>query len=88
MDIPLPATFEKLIDEKVRSGLYESPAEVVRESLRLLQDRDAMREAQLSALRAQVAVGMEQFERGETRPADMEEIKRKARRQQPHQRSA
>jgi len=43
MKIELTARHKQLIDEKVRSGAYASPDEVVREGLRLLEAEDARR---------------------------------------------
>ena len=40
MDIALTSRHEKFIKEKVKSGAYGSPAEVIREGLRLLQQED------------------------------------------------
>src|SRR5689334_2848410 len=40
MNIPLTPELERLIDEKVKSGLYGSPSEVVSAGLRLLKRED------------------------------------------------
>ncbi len=53
---------EKLVKEKVSTGAYESPGDVVREALRLLEQRDA---EILEALRRDIAAASEQFDRGE-----------------------
>jgi antitoxin ParD1/3/4 len=45
---------------------------VVREALRLLEERDQLRELKLEELRKFVAVGIEQADRGEVAPLDMD----------------
>lgn len=44
MNVSLTPELENLIHEKVRSGRYLSASEVVREALRLLEERDELRE--------------------------------------------
>jgi antitoxin ParD1/3/4 len=48
MNVSLTPELEKLVNDKVRSGLYQTASEVVREALRLLKQRDdeARREEQ------------------------------------------
>jgi antitoxin ParD1/3/4 len=60
--IKLTPHLERLIEERVRSGRYESPSEVIREGLRLIEERDAV----LSSVRAQVEEGWRASERSET----------------------
>jgi putative addiction module CopG family antidote len=40
MNVSLTSELEELVNEKVRSGLYQTASEVVREALRLLKQRD------------------------------------------------
>ena len=56
--------FVKFVDEQVESGRYSSASEVVREGLRLLEDR----EARLAALQAALIEG----ERGVSTAFDVE----------------
>jgi antitoxin ParD1/3/4 len=51
--------FEDLIRRQVLSGRFASASEVVREGLRLVEARDAEREARLEALRGENARGRE-----------------------------
>jgi antitoxin ParD1/3/4 len=57
---------ERLVNEKVESGLYQTASEVVREAVRLLNERDQAREQ----LRADVQAGFDQLARGEGRAFD------------------
>lgn len=65
MNISLTPELDKLIAAKVASGRYQSASEVVREGLRLLEERDMVRQARLEEVRRQVAVGLGQARRGE-----------------------
>jgi antitoxin ParD1/3/4 len=40
MNVSLTPELEELVTEKVRSGLYQTASEVVRDALRLLKQRD------------------------------------------------
>ena len=69
--------FEKLAKELVASGRYSSVSEVLRDGLRLIEARENEREAELDALRAEIAKGFE----GPMEPWDPDEAKREGRRQ-------
>ena len=66
MNVSLTPELERLVNEKVDSGLYQTASEVVREALRLLKERDQAREL----LRADVQAGFDQLSRGEARAYD------------------
>jgi antitoxin ParD1/3/4 len=66
MNVSLTPELERLVNEKVESGLYQTASEVVREALRLLKERDHAREH----LRADVRAGFDQLARGEGRVYD------------------
>lgn len=68
-----------MIQEKVKCGPYGSAGEVVREGLRLLGERDELRELRLAEVRKDLAEGIEQADRGEVEPLDMGAIKAKVR---------
>ena len=57
MNVSLIPQLEELIQQKVASGRYGNASEVVREALRLLEERDQEREAKLQALRAAIEEG-------------------------------
>ncbi|BCH13533.1 MULTISPECIES: type II toxin-antitoxin system ParD family antitoxin [unclassified Mesorhizobium] len=53
------ARYETLVRELVGSGRYASASEVLRDSLRLLEEREAQRKAKLAALRDDIRAGIE-----------------------------
>jgi antitoxin ParD1/3/4 len=67
MNVSLTPELEQIINFKVQSGLYNSASEVVREGIRLLQQRDEMHQIKLEALRRDVEVGVNASEEGRVR---------------------
>ena len=65
MNVPLTPELEQFVQAKVKTGRYLSASEVVREALRLLDDRDRLREIRINTLRKEIAIGTEQSDRGE-----------------------
>lgn len=76
MNVNLTPQLEELIRSKVRSGLYTSASEVVREALRLMEEQDCMRQVKLEGLRHDVRKGLES---GKSEPWDPKAIKNKGR---------
>jgi antitoxin ParD1/3/4 len=72
MNISLTPHLEDLVKGKVESGFYNSASEVMREALRLLEERDQLRELRLEELRREIRKGIDS---GATTPLDMEAIK-------------
>ena len=64
MKVELNPAFEKLVQEKVESGLYRDADEVVRDALRLLDRQIRIDEEKLEALRAAVQLGVDDVEAG------------------------
>jgi antitoxin ParD1/3/4 len=54
----------QLVDQLVTSGRYQNASEVLREGLRLIENRDMEYARRLEALREAVAVGVADFDAG------------------------
>jgi antitoxin ParD1/3/4 len=76
MNISLTPKLEGFVKAKVKAGDYNNASEVIREALRMLQEREADRKVQLGALKRLIREGEQS---GEPVPWDPESIKAKAR---------
>ncbi len=76
MNISLTRQLEEFVKSKVESGLYGSASEVMREALRLLEERDRMRSLRVEDLRAQIKKGLDS---GEPSPLDIGAVKARGR---------
>ena len=95
MNINLGAQWEGFISSNVRSGRYLSASEVVREGLRLLQEREQLRQLRLEHLGKDIAKGSEQLDKGEFLELDdlelkshIEGVKTRGRRQMANEKAA
>lgn len=79
MNVSLTPELEKLVNERVRSGMYSSASEVVREALRLLKAQEELRRQKLEDLRKEIQIGLDQLNRGEAAPLNLEAMKRRLR---------
>jgi antitoxin ParD1/3/4 len=79
VNVSLTPQLEDLIRAKVESGLYHTASEVVREGLRLLEERDRLRAMRMEELRAKIQLGIDQAEAGELSDLDIEAVIEKAR---------
>ena len=65
MNVNLTEELESLVHSKVKSGRYNSASEVVREALRLLEERDELMEIRREEVRRRIRAGIDSLERGE-----------------------
>lgn len=83
MNVSLTAQLQQMVQRRVASGRYGSASEVVREALRLLEEREQLRDARLQQLRRDVSLGLRALDRGDSAPFDraaVEAIKAEGRR--------
>ena len=66
MNVSLTPELEKFVSAKVGSGRYNSASEVVREALRLLEEHDSARAAQLAEFNEELGRRLGALDRGET----------------------
>lgn len=60
MNVSLTRELEKYVAARVKSGMFGSASEVVREALRLLRERDA----RIEYLRREIDIGLEDLKAG------------------------
>ncbi len=77
INVNLTPQLEEMVRRKVKSGLYTSASEVIREALRLMEEKDHFRKAKLEQLQQDIQAG---FDSGEATTWDAEEVKKVARR--------
>jgi antitoxin ParD1/3/4 len=65
MNVSLTPELEKFISAKVDSGMYNSASEVVREALRLLEEHDRARSAQIAAFNQELGARLAALDQGE-----------------------
>jgi antitoxin ParD1/3/4 len=65
MNVHLTPELEELVQAKVESGRYNSASEVVREALRLMEQKDDVRTLQLQELRKRSDKGLSEIDRGQ-----------------------
>ena len=83
MNVSLSEELERRVEERVRSGLYTSASELVREALRLFFEFDDTRKREIADLNRRLSEGLAQLDRGEGIPsakARLETMKRRSRR--------
>jgi antitoxin ParD1/3/4 len=56
---------DHLINEKIANGSHQTASEVVREAMRLLQERDELHQKRVAKVRAKIETGFQQSERGQ-----------------------
>ena len=65
MSIALRPETERQIEDQMKSGGYSSPDDVVHAALKALEDDRRGRLTEIEELRQQIAIGLEQLDRGE-----------------------
>ena len=64
MNVSLTPELEQMVQGKVQTGRYNSASEVVREALRLMDERDQLKAMQKEELRKKIAAGMQSLKEG------------------------
>ena len=88
MNVSLTDELEQFVQAQVESGMYYSASEVIRDGLRLLKEKDLLRQIKIEELRQEIQKGLDSLESGNSVPFDPEKIKaegrkRLARKQNP-----
>ena len=86
LNVSLTPELERFVQERVKSGRYQTASEVVREGLRLLEQQEREREAAVGALKGKLQRAAAQEQRGEVVDGEafldglVDRLKRKAKR--------
>ena len=65
MNVNLGSVFDQFVADLLKTGLYQSQSEILRDGLRLLKEREDLKKLRLVELRKEIAIGSEQADRGE-----------------------
>ncbi len=76
MKVSLTSKLEGMVKKLVKTGRYSSASEVVRDGLRLIDEREQLRHIKLQALKEAIKEGRES---GESIPFDAEDIIKRGR---------
>jgi antitoxin ParD1/3/4 len=71
--------FENFIEKLIESGRYSTASEVIRDGLRIIEEREQSREAKLEALRAAIQEGLDSPSEEVDIDEWMEDVKRRGR---------
>jgi antitoxin ParD1/3/4 len=66
MNVSLTPELEQFVQAKVESGRYNSASEVVREALRLLENHEQLRAAQLADFNQELTRRLQALDRGQS----------------------
>jgi antitoxin ParD1/3/4 len=72
VNISLTPEFQEFVARNVASGRYGSESDVIHEGLRLLREHETEK-AKLEELRRDIAIGIEEANRGKTAPLNARE---------------
>ena len=76
LNVNLTPELEAMVRDKVATGLYSSASEVVREALRMMEEKDRFNRMKLEQLRNDIQAGIAS---GDAGTLDASEIKRRGR---------
>ena len=79
MQVSLDPTLQNCVNEKVRSGQFESANDLLNAAVALMKDQEEWTPEDVANLRQDLAEAIAQSERGEVAQLDMEEIKARVR---------
>lgn len=65
LNVSLTPDLSRFVENRLRSGKYQTASEVVREALRLLEGRDQAPVGSVEELKRSIEIGLAQLRRGE-----------------------
>lgn len=88
MNISITPDMEGWIDKKVKSGLYNSVSEVVREGLRLLIEQDELKALKLKSLKKALREGYDSASNGQAEVWSLDRVKAKVKAKARHEKKS
>ena len=64
MNVNLGTVFDQFVADLLKTGHYQSQSEILREGLRLLKEREELKQLRLAELRKEIAIGTKQARQG------------------------
>lgn len=64
MNVNLGAVLDQFVADLLETGLYQSQSEILREGLRLLKEREDLKQMRLAELGKEIAIGSAEADRG------------------------
>lgn len=64
MNVNLGPVFDQFVADLLKSGHYQTQSEILREGLRLLKEKEELKQLRLAELRKEIAIGIAEADRG------------------------
>ncbi|MEZ6104401.1 MAG: type II toxin-antitoxin system ParD family antitoxin [Pirellulaceae bacterium] len=74
MTIELTAEQQAIVESRVKAGLYASPAAMIDKALLVLEENEHRRALQRAFFEREIKPSLDEFDRGEGKPLDMDRI--------------
>jgi antitoxin ParD1/3/4 len=68
MNITLDPELERFVQEKIRTGQCRSVEEVIQDALSAMRQQETLTAEDVAELRQEIALGLDQLDRGESAP--------------------
>ena len=65
MNVNLGTVFDQFVADLLKTGLYQTQSEILREVLRLLKEKEELKQLLFAELRKEIAIGGAEADRGE-----------------------
>ncbi len=75
MNMSLLPQLQKYVEDQLRAGRYGTAEELINAAVARLQTEEQLSADGLDELRAEIALGVEQADRGEVEPWDVEDVR-------------
>lgn len=79
MNVTLRPELERFVEERIRAGQFENPDDAINAALTTLREQETLTADDVAELRREIAIGIEQLDRGESAPWDAEALKERVR---------